>query len=120
MKLVGAVALAALLLAPASQAATPGAAPAAWQPSPGHSQMPIWPGAAPDTPPVPGPETAKDGGVTNVTRPTMTVYSPKGKNSGVAVIVIPGGGFQMLAMDLEGAEICDWLTSRGVTCVLLK
>jgi acetyl esterase/lipase len=120
MKLVCAVALAGLLLAQASQAATPGAAPALWQPSPGHSQMPIWPGAAPGTPPVPGAETAKDGGVTNVTRPTMTVYSPKGKNSGAAVIVIPGGGFQMLAMDLEGTEICDWLTSRGVTCVLLK
>ena len=120
MKFACTIALAGLLLAPASQAATPGAAPKAWQPSPGHTQITIWPGAAPDTPPVPGQETAKDGGVTNVTRPTMTVYSPKGKNSHAAVIVIPGGGFQMLAMDLEGTEICDWLTSRGVTCVLLK
>jgi acetyl esterase/lipase len=50
----------------------------------------------------------------------MTVYAPKGRNTGAAVIVIPGGGFQMLAIDLEGTEICDWLTSRGVTCVLLK
>ncbi|HEY1560157.1 MAG TPA: alpha/beta hydrolase [Caulobacteraceae bacterium] len=58
--------------------------------------------------------------MTNVTRPTMTVYAPKGRNTGAAVIVIPGGGFQMLAIDLEGTEICDWLTSRGVTCVLLK
>jgi acetyl esterase/lipase len=120
MKVSCAIVLAGLLLAPASQAATPGAAPQVWQPSPGHTQIPIWPGAAPDTPPVPGPETLKGGGVTNVTRPTMTVYSPKGQNTHAAVIVIPGGGFQLLAMDLEGTEICDWLTSRGVTCVLLK
>jgi acetyl esterase/lipase len=36
------------------------------------------------------------------------------------VVVFPGGGYQFLAMDLEGTEICDWLTSRGITCVLLK
>jgi len=50
----------------------------------------------------------------------MTVYAPTGKSTGAAIIVIPGGGFQGLAMDLEGTEICDWLTSRGITCVLLK
>ena len=50
----------------------------------------------------------------------MTVYAPKGQNTGVAVVVFPGGGYQVLAMDLEGTEICDWLTSRGITCVLLK
>jgi acetyl esterase/lipase len=50
----------------------------------------------------------------------MTVYAPQGKNTGAAVVVIPGGGFQMLAIDLEGAEVCDWLTSRGITCILLK
>jgi acetyl esterase/lipase len=50
----------------------------------------------------------------------MTVYSPKGKNTGVAVVVFPGGGYQILAMDLEGTEVCDWLTPRGITCVLLK
>jgi acetyl esterase/lipase len=92
--------------------------------------MPIWPGAAPDALQVPGPETAKVSdkllagkpvtAVTNVTRPTMTVYAPKGKNTGAAVVVFPGGGFQILAMDLEGTEACDWLTSRGITCVLLK
>ena len=58
--------------------------------------------------------------VTNVSRPTMTVYSPTGKNTGVAVVVFPGGGFQVLAIDLEGTEVCDWLTSKGITCVLLK
>jgi acetyl esterase/lipase len=91
-----------------------------WQPAAGHTQVPIWPGVAPDGQAVPGPETETKGAVTNVTRPTMTVYAPKGTNTGAAVIVIPGGGFQILAMDLEGTEVCDWLTSRGITCVLLK
>ncbi|MDZ5649715.1 alpha/beta hydrolase [Nitrospirillum sp. BR 11828] len=58
--------------------------------------------------------------VENVSRPTMTVYAPKGPNTGAAVIVFPGGGYKILAMDLEGTEICDWLTGRGITCVLLK
>ena len=103
----------------------------AWQPSPGHTQMPIWPRSVPDAQPVPGPEhakTVKDDLVAgrpwveigNVSRATMTVYSPKGKNTGVAVVVFPGGGFQILAIDLEGTEVCDWLTSQGITCVLLK
>ena len=101
-----------------------------WQPSAGHTQIPIWPGAAPDLKPVPGAETTTTskkliGGlpvtaVSNVIRPTMTVYAPKGKNSGAAVVVIPGGGFEILAMDLEGTDVCDWLTSRGITCVVLK
>ena len=50
----------------------------------------------------------------------MTVYAAKGRNTGVAMVVFPGGGYQFLAMDSEGTEICDWLTSRGITCVLLK
>jgi acetyl esterase/lipase len=104
----------------------------AWQPSPGHTQVSIWPGAAPDAMPVTGPEFATTGGkewqvagrpwvvVGNVSRPTMTVYPPKGRNTGVAVVVFPGGGYWELAIDLEGTEVCDWLTSKGVTCVLLK
>jgi acetyl esterase/lipase len=50
----------------------------------------------------------------------MTVYSPTGKNTGAAVVVFPGGGYEDLAIDLEGTEVCDWLTSKGITCVLLK
>ena len=102
----------------------------AWQPSPGHTQLPIWPGAVPDAQPVAGPEAAATAKnliagrpwdyVVNVSRPTMTVYSPSGKNTGVAVVVFPGGGYQVLAIDLEGTEVCDWLTSKGITCVLLK
>jgi acetyl esterase/lipase len=50
----------------------------------------------------------------------MTVYSPVGRNTGAAVVVFPGGGYQILAIDLEGTEVCDWLTAKGITCVLLK
>jgi len=102
-----------------------------WQPSPGHTQVAIWPGAAPDPQPVAGPEFVETdpkfliagrtvAGISNVTRPTMTVYSAEGKNTGAAVIVFPGGGYQGLAIDLEGTEVCDWLTPKGITCVLLK
>jgi acetyl esterase/lipase len=59
-------------------------------------------------------------GVNNVTRPTMTVYSPEGTNTGAAVVVFPGGGYQTLAIDLEGTEVCDWLVPKGITCILLK
>jgi acetyl esterase/lipase len=103
-----------------------------WQPSAGHTQVPIWPGAVPDAQPVAGPEddttTVTDSLVAgrpwvlvaHVSRPTMTVYSPKGNNTGAAVVVFPGGGYKILAIDLEGTEVCDWLTSTGITCVLLK
>jgi acetyl esterase/lipase len=56
----------------------------------------------------------------NVSDPTMTVYPAEGANTGVAVVVFPGGGYNILAIDLEGTEICAWLTSRGVTCAVLK
>src|SRR5271156_6183886 len=104
----------------------------AWQPSLGHKQVPIWPGDAPDPQPVAGPEVARSTGkewlvagrpavgVRNVSQPTMTVYSPQGRNTGAAVVVFPGGGYQELAIDLEGTEVCDWLTPKGITCVLLK
>lgn len=101
-----------------------------WQPAAGHTQIPLWPEAPPAATPVPGPEyvrtsTKPFGGkpmvtVSNVSQPTMTVYTPKGENTGAAVVVFPGGGFEILAMDLEGTEACDWLTSRGITCVLVK
>ncbi len=120
MKLAYAGALTGLLLASLCQGTARAAELAVWQPSPGHTQIPLWPGVVPDARSVPGPETATPGAVTNVTRPTMTVYAPTGQNTGVAVVVFPGGGFQMLAIDLEGTEICDWLASSGVTCVLLK
>jgi acetyl esterase/lipase len=58
--------------------------------------------------------------VRNVSTPTMTVYAPTGPNSGTAVVVFPGGGYQILAIDLEGTEVADWLNAKGITCVLLK
>ena len=102
-----------------------------WQPSPGHTEVPIWPGAVPDQQPVAGPEeshwwpkapSGPPGGfaVYHVSRPTMTVYSPAGKNTGATVVVFPGGGYEDLAIDLEGTEVCEWLTPKGITCVLLK
>ena len=88
---------------------------------------PIWPGAVPDALPNPKPESLGPPAgrewwprANDVSRPTMTVYAPKGRNTGVAVVVFPGGGYQFLAMDSEGTEICDWLNTRGITCVLLK
>lgn len=101
-----------------------------WQPAAGHTQIPLWPGTPPDAKPMPGPEYAQTSksllagkpvtAVSNVSQPTMTVYAPKGKNTGVAAVVFPGGGFQILAIDFEGTEVCDWLTEQGITCVLLK
>ena len=57
----------------------------------------------------------------HVTKPTITVYHPsKEKDTGAAVVVCPGGGYNILAYDLEGTEVCDWLNSIGVTAILLK
>ena len=57
----------------------------------------------------------------NVSQPTLTIFSPpKDKDTGAAVLVCPGGAYNILAWDLEGTEVCDWLNSIGVTGVLLK
>jgi hypothetical protein len=47
--------------------------------------------------------------VERVSLPSMTIYTPKGKNTGAAIVVFPGGGYKVLAIDLEGTEICEWL-----------
>ncbi len=59
-------------------------------------------------------------GVKNVSVPTMTIFPARGRNTGAAMVVFPGGGFEVLAIDLEGTDACAWLTARGVTCVLAK
>jgi acetyl esterase/lipase len=99
---------------------------------PAHLTIPVWPGAAPGAQANPPAETnttaAKDGLVAgkpvarlaNVSTPTLTLYSPAGPNSGAAVVVFPGGGYYILAIDLEGTEVCDWLNSAGINCILLK
>lgn len=101
----------------------------AWQPPPGLTQIPIWPNGAPDmagnqpaehSTSRASPDGREDVTIFDVTTPTMTIFPPKGRNTGAATIVFPGGGFQILAMAIEGTEICDWITARGMTCVLLK
>jgi acetyl esterase/lipase len=103
-----------------------------WQPAAGRVMLPLWPsgvpgGAAnlpaeadtttPQQPLIAGRPIIR---LSNVANPTLTVYSPSGINTGAAVVVFPGGGYQILAIDLEGTEVCDWLNSIGVTCVLVK
>ena len=104
----------------------------AWQPAPGHNTLQLWPQGAPDASPAAGPEvdttTSKEPLIAgkpiirlgNVSSPTLTLYSPKDTPSGAAVVVFPGGAYRILAIDLEGTEVCDWLNSIHVTCVLLK
>ena len=103
-----------------------------WQPGPGGTQVPLWPENVPLAKPDSGdrPETTGNGSptvggrrwhwATYVTRPTMTVYRPKGRNTGATMLVLPGGGFRAVAMDLEGTEVCDWVIRQGMTCVVLK
>ncbi len=108
------------------------AQPAAWTPPAGHLTMNIWPGTSPgeaaNMPPEVNEFTAKNHLVAgrpyvrlgNVSTPTITVFKAHGINTGVGVLVFPGGGYQILSMDLEGTEVCSWLNSIGVNCVLLK
>jgi acetyl esterase/lipase len=104
----------------------------AWQPAPGHVSLPLWPNGAPGAPANSQPEidTTKPTDnliagkplvrLGNVSSPTLTVYAPKGSAMRPAVVVFPGGGYQILAIDLEGTEVCDWLNSINVVCVLVK
>lgn len=103
-----------------------------WPPAASHTTLNIWPHGAPGAPAIAAPEgdttTAKDHLVAgrpvirigNVSAPTLTLYTPTGKSTGAAVIVFPGGAYRILAIDLEGTEVCEWLNSIGITCALLK
>jgi len=103
-----------------------------WPPAPSHLTLPVWPGVAPGAPANPPAEadttTAKDNLIAgkplirlgNVSTPTLTLYKATSNNTGAAVVVFPGGGYNILAIDLEGTEVCDWLTAAGINCVLLK
>ncbi|MFN3668644.1 MAG: alpha/beta hydrolase [Brevundimonas sp.] len=103
-----------------------------WQPTPGGTQVPLWPAHVPLAKPDSGDraETTGNGSpivggrrwhwATYVTRPTMTIYRPRGRNTGAAMLVLPGGGFYAVAMDLEGTEVCDWVVRQGMTCAVLK
>jgi acetyl esterase/lipase len=105
---------------------------AGWTAGAEYPVLTLWPHGAPGPNTTSGPEkdmtTAKDALVAgrplmhlgNVSVPTLTLIRPKGTSTGAAVVVFPGGGYNILAIDLEGTEVCDWLTSRGITCALLK
>ena len=90
----------------------------------------LWPAVAPGEPSGVGEETSivgkpeEKGTVTrvgNVTKPTLTIYRPAAdKANGTSVIICPGGGYNILAWDLEGTEIAEWLNSVGVTGIVLK
>jgi len=89
----------------------------------------VWPGDVPGETSKIGAETSKQQPkgdkpitlITNVTKPTLTLYrAPKDKDTGAAVIICPGGGYSVLAWDLEGTEVADWLNSIGVTGIVLK
>lgn len=95
--------------------------------------IPLWPGTAPgvaektasehDTTTekealVAGKRVAR---ITDISVPQMTVYLPRAeRKTDAAILVFPGGGYRILAWDLEGTEVCDWLNSIGVTAVLVK
>lgn len=83
-------------------------------------EMSIWAKSIPDAELITGIETYSDGIVKNVSNPTIKIFSPAKENTGVAVLVFPGGGYTKLAINLEGSEICEWLASIGVTGILLK
>jgi acetyl esterase/lipase len=93
----------------------------------------VWPGKPPGLTGDIGPEKIQTppGGrsvsektvmrLTNVSRPTLTVYRPaKDKDTGAAVLINPGGAYNILAWDLEGTEVAAWLNSIGVTGIVLK
>ena len=95
--------------------------------------IPLWPGRSPGETVVLPPEAdttkPKDELIAgrrvirlgHVSDPTIAIYAPApGNNTGATVLVCPGGGYHILAMDLEGTEVCEWLNSIGVTAVLLK
>jgi acetyl esterase/lipase len=108
------------------------AQPTPWPAGPEHTVLTLWPNGAPGINTTTGPEadtsTATSEKIAgrplvrlgNVSVPTLTLFAPKTGSTGAAVVVFPGGGYSILAIDLEGTEVCDWLTSRGITCVILK
>jgi acetyl esterase/lipase len=91
-------------------------------------ELKLWPrevpGEAEFKPPVTKPAVPKNDGILRlalVTEPTMTVlHAPADKANGAAVLICPGGGYNILAWNLEGTEIAAWLNSLGVTAVVLK
>lgn len=83
-------------------------------------KIPVWPDGAPNTNQLSGPETGWENfRVTNVTTPELYVYLPE-KSNGGAVVVCPGGGYGLLAMDHEGMNLAPWFNQRGYALIVLK
>jgi acetyl esterase/lipase len=85
----------------------------------------VWPGKVPGEKGDVGEEkiTGEKGkrSITNVSKPTLTVFRPaKDKDIGVAVLIAPGGGYRNLAWDHEGEDVAAWLNTLGVTGAVLK
>jgi acetyl esterase/lipase len=86
----------------------------------------LYPGAAPGSEHAVQQESvlpAPDGKrvLHNVTQPTLTVFSPPaGCANRAAVIIAPGGAFQILSVDNEGTAVAEWLAARGMTAFVLK
>ena len=127
------LAVAAVSASLTASAATPVPTPSDWHPGPGHPTLVLWPHGAPGPEMATGPErniTTPSSQlvagrpvmrIANVSVPTITLYAaPSAHNSHAAVVVFPGGAYQYLAIDLEGTEVCTWLNSIGVNCILLK
>lgn len=85
----------------------------------------LWPGGAPEPAGYKSePESLMDKGdgikrLTNVSDPSITVTIPPRPN-GTIVLVAPGGGYSILAIEHEGTQVCDYLNTLGVTTALLK
>lgn len=58
--------------------------------------------------------------ITNVSRPTLTLFPAPGRETAPAMIVCPGGGYSYVVIDKEGAEIAAWLNSKGISALVLK
>jgi acetyl esterase/lipase len=83
--------------------------------------IPIWPEGVPGARRDGGPETLDQGLVRNVHEPSLTPYlPPPGRANGTAVIICPGGGYTVLAIDKEGAAVAKWLNTLGVSAFVLK
>ncbi len=85
----------------------------------------LWPGVAPGETGKIGEEKSefKDGitRVSNVSKPTLTIFKPSpDKNTGACVVICPGGGYSILATSHEGEDVARWLNSIGVTGIMLK
>lgn len=86
-----------------------------------ESTIELWPEGVPGLRADASPEKVENERVSNVHRPTLTVYpAPAGIANGTAVIVAPGGGYVRLAMGHEGVDVARWLNSHGVTAFVLR